>query len=116
MPNNRIKVADTVEEQEQLEKAIDHCYSLELLFQELVQHIGVSLKKLAEDKAQKTWGQIREAKIYIEENYMKNITLEDLGSYLGFNPSLFAAFLRRKPARPFWNISRRYGLRRPRSF
>lgn len=101
MRNNQIKVADAVEEQEQLEKAIDHCYSLELLFQELVQHIGVSLKKLAEDKAQKNLGQIREAKIYIEENYMKNITLEDLGSYLGFNPSYFSSLFKKETGSTF---------------
>jgi two-component system response regulator YesN len=69
---------------------------MELLFQELVKHITLSLSKLAEDKTQKNLGQIRQAKIYIEENYMKNITLEDLGSYLGFNSSYFSSLFKKE--------------------
>ncbi len=96
MRNNKIKIHDAFEEQTQLEKTIDNSYSMELLFQELVKHITLSLSKLAEDKTQKNLGQIRQAKIYIEENYMKNITLEDLGSYLGFNSSYFSSLFKKE--------------------
>lgn len=96
MRNNKIKIADVLVEQMQLENTIENCYSMELLFQELVKHITRSLLKLAADKTQKNLGQIRQAKIYIEENYMKNITLEDLGSYLGFNASYFSSLFKKE--------------------
>jgi two-component system response regulator YesN len=101
MRKNKIRINDALEEQAQLENTIDNCYSMELLFQELADHITLSLSKLSEDKNQKNLGQIRQAKIYIEENYMKNITLEDLGSYLGFNPSYFSSLFKKETGTSF---------------
>lgn len=39
--------------------------------------------------------QINRAKKYIEDNYMNSITLEDVGDYIGFNPSYFSSLFKK---------------------
>ena len=101
MRNSQLKIGDATGEQTKLEHAIDNCYALNQLFQELSGHITLSLSKLMADKTQKNFSQIKQAKIYIENNYMKNITLEDLGSYLGFNSSYFSSFFKKETGTSF---------------
>ena len=101
MRNNQIKLADAAGEQKQLETAIDNCYSLDLLFQELGKHFTASLTKLVAERTQQNLGLIRQAKLYIETNYMKNLTLEELGSYLGFNPSYFSSLFKKETGYSF---------------
>jgi len=99
--NNKVKLTDGSAEQRQLETVIDNCYSLDLLFQELGKHFTASIAKLVKDNTQKNLGQIRQAKLYIEANYMKNLTLEELGSYLGFNPSYFSSLFKKETGYSF---------------
>lgn len=101
MRNSQLKIEDATYEQTTLEHAIDNCYALDQLFQELTDQITGSLSKLMADKSQKNVSQIKQAKMYIEQNYMKNITLEDLGSYLGFNSSYFSSFFKKETGTSF---------------
>lgn len=99
--NNKIKLADGAGEQKQLAKVIDNCYSLDLLFKELAEHFTSSITRLVADRTQQNLGQIRQAKQYIEDNYMNNLTLEELGSYLGFNPSYFSTLFKKETGYSF---------------
>lgn len=40
--------------------------------------------------------QMNRAKKYIEDNYMNSITLEDVGAYIGFNPSYFSSLFKKE--------------------
>lgn len=40
--------------------------------------------------------QIEQAKEYINSNYMNNITLDDVGGYIGFNPSYFSSIFKKE--------------------
>lgn len=101
MRNSNIKIADALAERSQWEAAIDNCYSLELLFQELVKGITSSLAKLLEGEAKRNLEQITEAKLYIERNYMENLSLEDLGTHLGFNPTYFSSLFKKETGTSF---------------
>lgn len=99
--NNKIKLAEGAAEQKQLEKLIENCSALDLLFQELGRHFAASITRLVAERTQQNLGQIRQAKLYIEANYMKNLTLEELGSYLGFNPSYFSSLFKKETGSSF---------------
>ncbi len=96
MKRNQIKIPNHFEEQKRLENTIDNCYSVNQLFQELINHIALSLSRLSDAKSKKNLSQISQAKKYIEENYMKNIALEDLGSHLGYNASYFSSIFKKE--------------------
>ena len=85
------------------EAAIDHAFSLDLLFAALINGITTSLTRIAEGESKRSAEQILMAKRYIEEHYMENITLEDLGAYLGFNPSYFSTLFKKKQVHPLWS-------------
>ncbi|NNA37713.1 helix-turn-helix transcriptional regulator, partial [Pseudomonas lundensis] len=91
MKSNKIEAGDTPEESKILEEAIDNSQSIEDLFHVLIDHIDTSLTLLLDKDRAGNLRQINQAKKYIEENYMKNITLEDLGTHIGFNPSYFSS-------------------------
>lgn len=101
MRANNLRIINAQEERAAWEDAIDHAYSLDLLFQELIQGLTLSLRRLSEDETKGYLDQIRQAKLYIEEHYMENITLEDLGAHLGFNPSYFSTLFKKETGTSF---------------
>ncbi|SHK00879.1 two-component system, response regulator YesN [Geosporobacter subterraneus DSM 17957] len=96
MKSNNIKVESAQEDGQNLKNLIDNCSSIDCLFNGLLEHVASSLTVLAGDKYHNNLKQIKQAKRYIEENYMKNITLEDLGAHIGFNPSYFSSLFKRE--------------------
>lgn len=96
MKTNNIKIDNASEEHQKLKEVIDNCKSMDCLFGGLLEHITSSLTLLAENKLHNNFRQIRKAKKYIKENYMKNITLEDLGTYTGYNPSYFSSLFKKE--------------------
>lgn len=101
MKRNNIKIDFVSEDFENLRNLIEDCSSTETLFNELLEYFTSSLNVLEGDKSHNNLRQIGEAKKYIEENYMKNITLEDLGAYLGFNPSYFSSLFKKETGTSF---------------
>ncbi len=98
MKSNNIKI-DSIENQQKLKYIMENCSSIDSLFNELLGHISSYIMVFAKDNH--NLKQIREAKKYIEENYMKNITLEDIGSHLGFNPSYFSSLFKKETGTSF---------------
>jgi two-component system response regulator YesN len=80
-------------EYEKLEDAVEYCYTIDCLFEELIEYINSSFTLLEEDSANKNLVQINQAKGYIEANYMNSITLEDLGAYIGFKKETGSSFV-----------------------
>jgi len=101
MKSNNIKVGNAVENYPNFKSRTDHCNSTDGLFEELLEYITYSFVILDRDKAHNNLKQIRQAKKYIEENYMNNITLEDLGAHIGFNPSYFSSLFKKETETSF---------------
>lgn len=96
MRRNNVRIVNALEERAMWEADIDHAYSLDLLFRALIKGITLSLTKLSDGETKRNSDQIRLAKLYIEEHYMENLSLEDLGAYLGFNPSYFSTLFKKE--------------------
>lgn len=101
MRNNNVSIINGQDERTTWEYTLDHAYSVEHLFGELTRGITSSLKRVLEDEASHNLEQIRRAKCYIDEHYMEDITLEDLGAYLGFNPSYFSTLFKKETGTSF---------------
>ena len=98
---NNVRLEDGEAERAAWEEALDHAYSLDLLFAELIKGITASLTRIAEGETKRHAEKIALAKRYVEEHYMENITLEDLGEYLGFNPSYFSTLFKKETGTSF---------------
>ena len=101
MKSNNIKIDHVPENDQNIKNIIDNCSSIDGLFNDLLEHITSSLTTLDRDRYHNNLKQIRQAKKYIEENYMKNITLEDLGAHTGFNPSYFSSLFKKETGTSF---------------
>ena len=101
MKSNTIKINNDHKEYEKLENAVKNCATINCLFEELMDYINSSLLLLEEDAASKNRTQINQAKEYIESNYMNSITLEDVGAYIGFNPSYFSSLFKKETGSSF---------------
>ncbi|EOR26989.1 two component AraC family transcriptional regulator, partial [Clostridium sartagoforme AAU1] len=60
-----------------------------------------SLDKIIEDKRQADTKPIRVAKEYIKQNYMKQISLEEVSSFVGFNSSYFSHLFKKESGKNF---------------
>lgn len=101
MRNNNIRIDKAAENHEKFKSRTENCNSADSLFEELLEYIAYEFAILDRDKASNNINQIRQAKKYIEENYMNNITLEDIGAYIGFNPSYFSSFFKKETETSF---------------
>lgn len=72
----------------------DRCRTKEELFEFLSLTVGKSLDRVIEDKKQADTKPIRLVKQYIQKNYSKPISLEEVSSIAGFNPSYFSTLLK----------------------
>lgn len=101
LKSNTIKINNVSKEYEKLEDTVENCYTIDCLFEALIEYINFSFALLEEDSANKSLVQINQAKEYIEANYMNNITLEELGAYIGFNPSYFSSLFKKETGSSF---------------
>lgn len=101
MKSNNIKMDHGTDDYQELKNRIDNCHSTDGLFDELLTYITSSLAILDRDKTHNNLRQIKQAKRYIEENYMNNITLEDVGTHIGFNPSYFSSIFKKETEMSF---------------
>jgi two-component system response regulator YesN len=96
MKRNNIRMDHGAEAYQNLMDLVNDCNSTEGLFHELLNHITSSIAALDRDKNHSNLKHIRQARKFIEENYMNNITLEDLGAHIGFNPSYFSCIFKKE--------------------
>ncbi|WP_296969579.1 response regulator [Tepidanaerobacter sp. EBM-38] len=79
----------------------DLCSSAEELFELLVENICKSLGIIVKDKMQTDIKPIYMAKQYIQQNYMKPITLKDVSDFVGFNDSYFSFLFKKESGKNF---------------
>lgn len=77
------------------------CNSIDQVFDQLSKVVVESLEKVMDERVNMNTKPIRLAKEYIDKNYMKNITLEDLGKIIGFNPTYFSSLFKKETGASF---------------
>ena len=70
-------------------------YSVEELFDYLINDISKALKAILEEKKQEENKPILQAKIYMESNFKNPITLEEVASKVGFNATYFSTLFKK---------------------
>ncbi|WP_341877285.1 response regulator [Defluviitalea saccharophila] len=75
---------------------IELCSSASQLFDHLKSIISDSVNSAIENRRQAYIKPIREAKQYIQQNYMKPITLKEVSNYVGFNDSYFSSLFKKE--------------------
>jgi two-component system response regulator YesN len=101
LKSNITKIESETKEYEKLENSVADCYSMDKLFTELMDYINSFFTLLDNDSTNRNLAQISQAKEYIEANYMNNITLEDVGNHIGFNPSYFSSIFKKETGSSF---------------
>lgn len=99
--NNHISVSGGEEFYETFCVHADRCRSKEELFRFLSLAVGNSLDRVIEDKKQADTKPIRLAKQYIQKNYSKPISLEEVSGIAGFNPSYFSTLFKKESGNSF---------------
>lgn len=77
------------------------CGRTELLFRELEQLHTQVLRELKERQENETTRPIRMAKQFVQENYGRNITLEDVCGAVGFSSTYFSALFKKETGEGF---------------
>jgi len=71
------------------------CRTVKEVFDYLSMMIGESLKLIIEQKEQEEAKPVRLAKQYIQENYMKPLSLEEVSGIVGFSPAYFSTLFKK---------------------
>ncbi|HHW01235.1 MAG TPA: response regulator [Thermoanaerobacterales bacterium] len=79
----------------------DLCSSVTKLFDCLSKFMSESLDAAFEERKQAYIKPIRTAKQYIQQNYMKPITLKEVSSVVGFNDSYFSSLFKKETGKNF---------------
>ncbi len=82
-------------------EAAGDCSSVQELFKLLNKTISESLNKVIEDRKQVNIKPIRMAKQYIENNYMKSISLDEVSAHVGFNATYFSTLFKKETGNTF---------------
>jgi two-component system response regulator YesN len=94
--NNQIQIQYGDEFYEKFCIHANRCSSIDQLFEYLSVMVGESLDVIIVDKKQADTKPIRLAKQYIQQNYMKPISLEEVSSFVGFNPTYFSTLFKKE--------------------
>lgn len=86
---------------EKFSKDAGECADIEELFRLLGGTLGRSLQKASEAKKAEDNRPIRQAKQYIEENYNRSLTLEEVSEMAGFAPGYFSTFFKKETGATF---------------
>jgi len=101
--NNEIPIQYGEEFYEEFCIYSNHCSSIDELFQYLSVMLNKSLDVIIEDKKQTDTKPIRLAKQYIQQNYMKSISLEDISNLVGFNAAYFSTLFKKENGSNYLN-------------
>lgn len=91
----------TKELQEKFLKELQGCFSYEQLFEKLNSLIKSISSEVLTEKKQLEIKPIREAKQYIQANYMNHISLEEVSSVVGFSPAYFSSMFKKESGQNF---------------
>ena len=87
--------------QEKCIKEFQNCFSYEQLFSNIDIFIKTILDEVMTEKKQLEIKPIRAAKQYIQLNYMKHISLEEVSSIVGFSPAYFSSMFKKESGQNF---------------
>ena len=96
MKSRGIRVDSEAKFVEEFSKDAGECADIEELFRLLGGTIGRSLQKASEAKKTEDNRPIRQAKQYIEENYSRSLTLEEVSEMAGFAPGYFSTLFKKE--------------------
>ncbi len=96
MKSRGIRVDSEAKFVEEFSKDAGECADIEELFRLLGGTIGRSLQKASEEKKAEDNRPIRQAKQYIEENYSRSLTLEEVSEMAGFAPGYFSTLFKKE--------------------
>lgn len=82
-------------------RRVDACSLVNTLFDLLKQELTKTFSALVGELRQIEKKPVRVAKQYIQENFAKQITLEEISSIVGFNPSYFSTLFKKESGRNF---------------
>jgi two-component system, response regulator YesN len=99
--NNMMEIENKAEFSNEFNIYINNCGSVEEIFEYLKNKFLKSLDKIIEGKRQADTKPIRVAKEYIKQNYMKQISLEEVSSFVGFNSSYFSHLFKKESGKNF---------------
>lgn len=99
--NNQIQIQYGDEFYEKFCAHANRCGTIDQLFEYLSVMVGESLAVIIEDKKQADTKPIRLAKQYIQQNYMKPISLEEVSGFVGFNPTYFSTLFKKESGANF---------------
>ncbi|MEN1760297.1 response regulator transcription factor [Anoxynatronum sibiricum] len=89
------------EKENVLIRRLEQAGSMDELFEALSFHITSSISAFIEDGSRSGLKSIRQAKKYIEENYMNPLTLEEVGTHIGFNSCYFSSVFKKETGSSF---------------
>ncbi|WP_054954684.1 response regulator [Paenibacillus dakarensis] len=92
--NNQIMLHDD-KFHETFRDVANRCSSIDALFEYLSTMVEQSLKAIIEDKKQMETKPIRIVKQYIQQNFMHSISLDEVSSLVGFNPTYFSSLFKK---------------------
>ncbi len=75
--------------------------TIEDIFRWLKQHLKEEFEKYLNEKKIQNSKPIRQAKQYINQNYNKDISLEDVSKLIGFNPAYFSSLFKKETGENF---------------
>ncbi len=93
--NNGIFIDDRNELTDKFRTHVWRCRTVDEIFQYLNEEISGSMKSVIEQKKQEESKPIRIVKKYIQENYMKPVTLEETSAMVGFNSAYFSTLFKK---------------------
>ncbi len=86
---------------ERFHRYASRCGTVQLLFEYLSKLVGESLSEIKKEKKQQDLKPIRLAKQYIQEHYMKQVSLDEVSSYVGFSAAYFSTLFKRESGENF---------------
>ncbi len=101
MRNNKFPVLTEDNFIDEFNANADDLGSINSLYQYLTDMIISCLEKVIEDKKQMDTKPIREAKQFIQSNYMKPITLDEVSYKVGFNSTYFSSLFKKETGYTF---------------
>jgi len=93
---NKFQIIDGISFLNDFENKCNTCKNLDMVFQTLQKSIMNSMQDLMEEKTIMDSKPIRDAKRYMENNYMKNLTLDEVSGVIGFSASYFSSIFKKE--------------------
>lgn len=100
MKNRLLMPEESVVKAEHLQR-IESAHSMEALFTLVEEWIVSSVKILLQHRSESFSGPIREMQAYLEENYMRSVTLDEISNLTGFSPTYFSTMIKKETGKSF---------------